>query len=216
MITISPSRARAAIKRFFAMYRLISDHLPDIGGRSEGEPIRRYASRDSAGSLEQNLNQFRIFGEKQNVPHQDVNGLLAREWFDLVLRTFGKQIQRLKRRRYVLSGYAQIAGERRAKCSVDSIHGADIRDFVREENDIGGRQARERGLAGAGYPGERESASVAHGAGGVQQAAPFGRQQNRVEDAQDRIDRLMKSPLLPYPPAAGVGKPLGPEIKTLE
>src|ERR1035441_2732392 len=69
-----------------------------------------------------------------------------------------------------------FAGERRAKCSVDSIHGADVRDFVREENDIGGRQARERGLAGAGYPGERESASVAHGAGGVQQAAPFGRE----------------------------------------
>src|SRR2546422_8149885 len=77
------------------------------------------------------------------------------------------------------------------------------------------RSTRDCRLPGPRPPGKEESAAVSHGARGVRQEAAGARQQQRVYDAQDRINRIRIDGLA-NPAPAERRVPLSPKIPALD
>src|SRR5262249_9075233 len=113
-----------------------------------------------------------------------------RHFVDAVLGAVLEQEDGCYARLHVLAGSLQLAGERRAVRDVTRRFVPHVRDFVRQDAGVAWGELRDRRLAGAGGPRERECATVTDCARRMEQEATLAREEQRVRDAQHAVERI--------------------------
>src|ERR1700692_1917499 len=92
---ISPPTMRAAIAELRAMYfsaivtlHSLTYYVPHSLVRDEYQAVYGNQTCKLARRLKNQFHQFRIIGEKQNIPHQPRDGFASADRLDAVLQTF--------------------------------------------------------------------------------------------------------------------------------
>src|SRR5271166_2670173 len=196
--------------------------VPHPGIRIERQAANGNPGYEIASRVEELSYQTLIFGKEQNIAHQAADGIGGGNLIDTVLRALLQKEKSGDWSRAVLARLGQLSGKRSAEGRVPAGAWTHVGNFVGQQGDVRRRQARHRGFACAGYTREQIRAAVATRArrganrtGGVQQESAARGQNQAVQNAQHRIERIGVG-ILPHAASSGARVPAGVEVSTLK